>query len=152
MQTTEQFAKEYVHFDEERYQIHQRQEQTTKVTQQFQLQTTQVAAQTFQTRQVQQRILQTQEQWTTAKSQWVTTTTQYVMQSDQYRYGVQQVFMHRYQTIAYTDADETGIPLPGDGVPSSDIKHQTREPFAPSLVDPGTYDRSGPPSGRGRAT
>jgi hypothetical protein len=146
------YAKEKVHFDEERYQIHQRQEQTTRVTQQFELQTTQVTAQTFQTRQVQTRILQTQEQWTTAKSQSVTTTTQYVMQTDQYRYGVQQVSKHQYQTIAYTDAGRDRHSARGRLRPSGDIKCKTREvlradPGRPSTCTTGPGPTVGPGPG-----
>ena len=137
-QSTEQFAKRKEHWDEDRYQHIQWQEQTTKVTEQFQLQTTQVAAQTFQTREVKKRFAYTQEQYTTAKSQSVQATTQYVMQKDQYRLGIRQVYEHQYQTIEKIGADEIGVPVAGDCVPGPGVRCETKEVFASQLVDPAT--------------
>jgi Tfp pilus tip-associated adhesin PilY1 len=137
-QSTEQFAKRYEHFSEERYQVVKWQEQTTEVTQQYQLQTTQVAAQTLQTRQVQQQYQRVQNQWTTASSQAIQVTSQYVMEKDQYQYGVRQVFKHQYQTIEKIGADEIGVPLAGDCTPGPGIVCETRDVFVNQLVDPNT--------------
>src|SRR4030095_5355961 len=149
-ESTEQFAKRREYWNEERYQVFKREEQTTKVTEQYELQTTQVAAQTFQTREVKKRIWQTQEQWTTAKSQSVMTTTQYVMQKNQYLLGIKQVYKHQYQTIAKIGDDEIGVPLAGDCTPGPGIRCETREILVSQLVDPSTCTTgAGPTVGPG---
>ncbi|HEY2558537.1 MAG TPA: PilC/PilY family type IV pilus protein [Caldimonas sp.] len=144
--STEQFAKRKEHWVEERWQVFQWQEQTTKVTQQHQLQTTQFAQQTFQTVEHKQQYHYTQEQWTTAKSQSVQATTQYIMEKDQYRLGIRQVYMHQYQTIEKIGADEIGVPLSGDCVPGPGIRCETNDVFPSQLVDPSTCTSGPAPS------
>ena len=66
VQTTTQYALRMEHFDEERYQHVKWQEQTTKVTEQYELQTTQTVAQSFQTREVKSQVFKDEDQYTTA--------------------------------------------------------------------------------------
>ena len=153
-QSTEQFAKRKEHWDEDRYQHIQWQEQTTKVTEQFQLQTTQVAgADVPDARGQRKRFAYTQEQYTTAKSQSVQATTQYVMQKDQYRLGIRQVYEHQYQTIEKIGADEIGVPVGGRLRSGRESVQNEGSVRAEPLVDPATCTPvRAPPSARGRAT
>ncbi|MGZ8259043.1 MAG: hypothetical protein ACXWUL_00660, partial [Caldimonas sp.] len=149
-QTTEQFAKRREWWNEERYQHVQRQEQTTKVTEQYELQTTQVAAQEFQTREVKKQYERKREQWTTAKSQSVLTTTQYVMQTDQYKLGVKQVYKYQFQTIKKLEGEEFGEAIAGDCVPNPGVwTCEIRTVFANQLVDPSTCTPTGTTVGPG---
>ena len=142
LRTTEQFAWHQEHFTEEKYQHVRSQEQTTKVSEQWELQTTQALAQTFQTRKVDTKVWKTEEQWQTSSSQSVQTTTQYVQKVDQYKMGRKQVYRHQYQTLAKIGDDEIGVPQSGSCTPIPlVVRCEDRDVFpggSSRLVDPNT--------------
>ena len=137
--TTTQYALREEHFVEERYQHVKSQEQTTQVSEQYQLQTSQVVAQSFQTHQIKSQVFKDEEQYTTATRQYVVATTQYVTEVDQYVQSRVQKMGRQFLTIAYDWTNEQGVPVDGDCVPSPGnrpIECLEQQVSPPAPIDP----------------
>ena len=134
-ETREQFALSRHHFTEEHYQHKKWTEQTTRVQDQYKLQTIQVQAKTQHTTKTQSHTWQTKVQWTAATSQFVITKTQYVLQQDQLRQKVEQVYKTQFQVIAHVGT-EHGVPVGGTCTDGPGVVCETVIQFDRQLVDP----------------